>query len=270
MELKEMELGNIQNKILTLRRSMNLNQEDFSNLLGCSRTRLSRIESGELRPTQFEIGNLIKINPSFIYSNEYKFLAPNIDLNESKESPRLKYLSAKFSLFCKRLLNKHLDTKEIQKFEQSFGLEKSWWDNPISFNLVLRTMQYLIMKGHYNSEETLKKLVSDLINNYDFWGPQRNLYNRLNISMRTSHFLENWQFTSQNHHIEYSKDQGQFNVTFGPKMGISKELYFNDFVLKDFTGNWAKWWWHYFLDERTTIKIRRQDELWRMQIILPY
>lgn len=257
-------------------RSMNhLSQDEMAVFLDCSRSRLSRLESGLLELTQEEWFKLKIQFPEWVartnsnhrsraHFNEYEQMLPNQYKDHGK-------IGFRFVSEFEKLIIQKLGHEKCRQFWKTEKVEPFLLKDKIKYypyDLFLRMIQWLKLHGQLQTENQICEFAESIIKNSDWWGTKWNWFQETETQERFLILVESWASNTQNHIADFKYDNITSTVALKirPKSFLNKELYFQDAIIGNFTGEWARAWCMSLLNKNATIDLTKKENSWILKI----
>jgi transcriptional regulator with XRE-family HTH domain len=230
---------NIINTIKYARISNSLTQTDLSNVIGCSRFKIARIESGK---------SSISVEQLDTFMNFFHLSYDNLKLGivdskvsndfENFEINKLHQRDAYTKGRSLYLYRQHFislfgedEFHQVCKDEKVDPLYFVNINNPLNINFNLRIIQKMRIEGHLNREEQyslLSKLSMKLpAHHFKFFEE----YRQLDGIEKVTKLIENMPFYEDDHKFEILKNDSKnesISYSFHPREHVDKSLYFED------------------------------------------
>jgi len=258
-----------------IRNLNNLSQEEMASRLNCSRSRLSRLESGLLDLTHDEWFQLKIQFPDWVAKTTSSRRA-RAHYNDFRQALPLQYkdqgqIGFRFVSEFEKWIVLKLGHESLRQFWKTENVEPFFLKDKIKyypFDLFLRMVQWLKIKGELTTEKQLLDFSSALCNDSNWWGKKWSWYNETQVHDRFLILVESWASNTQNHVASFKTDQKTLSATlsFKPRPFINKDLYFNDAIIGDFAGEWARAWCMSLLNKNATIHISKKEDSWFLKI----
>ncbi|PIP95417.1 MAG: hypothetical protein COW00_13005 [Bdellovibrio sp. CG12_big_fil_rev_8_21_14_0_65_39_13] len=258
-----------------IRNLNNLSQEEMASRLNCSRSILSRLETGLLELSHDEWFQFKIQFPDWVarttsnrraraHFNDFQQALPQQYKNQGQIGFRF------VSEFEKWIVLK-LGHESLRHFWKTERVEPLLLKDKVRFypfDLFLRMVQWLKMNGELITEKQLLDFSSALCNDPMWWGQRWTWYSETQVHSRFVTLLESWASNTQNHTASFNFDQKALSSTlsFKPRPFINKDLYFNDAIIGDFVGEWARAWCMSLLNKNATINISKKEDSWFLKI----